>query len=199
MPSRSSARDRIELPYALMPSLFRIQRLIEGGLWLTFPDRQPHLNAGLTHLYSLFSHVLWPIWVPVAVLLLKPVRWRRRVLAVLTAGGASAGLYLLYFLVTEPIVARARGGHIAYDPPHSYGHRAGAVRARNLRELARLQPSHRQMVGRRHRPLPGCGVRLLRRLVHLRLVLLRRRDQRRRCFSIFFPAEPVAPPSRRQR
>lgn len=114
------ARSRAELPYALIPSLFGIQQLIEGTLWLTFSDGQPQLNTLLTHLYSLFSHVLWPIWVPVAVLLLETVRWRRLALAGLAAGGSAAGLYLFYFLVTEPIVARVRGGHIAYESPHFY-------------------------------------------------------------------------------
>ena len=113
------ARSRAELPYALIPSLFGVQQLIEGALWLTLPDGQPHLTV-LTHLYSLFSHVLWPIWVPIAVLLLEPVRWRRRVLVGLATAGGAVGFYLLYFLVTEPIVARVREGHIAYESPHFY-------------------------------------------------------------------------------
>lgn len=114
------ARGRTELPFALIPALFGIQQLIEGMLWMTFPDREPHLNSVLTHLYSLFSHVLWPIYVPVAVLLLEQVRWRRKALTGLAVAGASTGLYLLYFLMMEPIVSRVLSGHVDYVSPHFY-------------------------------------------------------------------------------
>ena len=113
-------RARAEIPFALIPVLFGVQQLLEGALWLTFPDKAPHLNAALTHVYSLFSHVLWPIYVPITVLLLEPVRWRRRLLTALALVGAAAGLYLLYFLVTEPIVSQVTGGHIAYISPHFF-------------------------------------------------------------------------------
>ena len=39
------ARVRSELPYAWIPVLFGIQQLLEGALWLTFPDRAPLLNT----------------------------------------------------------------------------------------------------------------------------------------------------------
>ena len=116
----SRVRRRAELPFALIPVLFAVQQLLEGGLWLTFPDNAPLANTVLTHLYSFFSHVLWPIYVPIAVLLLEPVAWRRRVLMVIAVAGAAAGLYLLYFLVTEPIVSKVVGRHISYQSPHFY-------------------------------------------------------------------------------
>ena len=39
------SRDRAELPFAAIPVLFGVQQLIEGALWLTFPDKAPLLNA----------------------------------------------------------------------------------------------------------------------------------------------------------
>lgn len=39
------ARSRRELPYAAIPLLFGVQQLLEGMLWLTFPDRAPLLSA----------------------------------------------------------------------------------------------------------------------------------------------------------
>ena len=113
-------RGRSELPYAWIPALFGIQQLIEGGLWLTFPDRAPLLNTVLTHAYSFFSHVLWPIYVPLAALALEPVPWRRRALTAIAVAGSAVGLYLLATLFTLPIVATVRGQHIAYDSPHLY-------------------------------------------------------------------------------
>lgn len=109
-----------ELPFALIPGLFGIQQLIEGSLWLTFPDKASHANAVLTHAYSFFSHVLWPMYVPIAVLLLEPELWRRKVLTGIAIAGAAVGFYLLYFLVTESIVSQVVNKHIRYDSPHFF-------------------------------------------------------------------------------
>jgi len=109
-----------ELPFASIPLLFAFQQFVEGGLWLTFPDKSPHLNSVLTHVYSLFSHILWPIFVPLAVLLLETVPWRRRVLKALAVAGAIAGVYLLYFWAMDPTISRVVGHHIDYESPHFY-------------------------------------------------------------------------------
>jgi hypothetical protein len=116
----SRIRRPAELPFALIPALFGVQQLIEGGVWLTFPDKASNLNAILTYLYSFFSHVLWPIYVPIAVLLLEVVPWRRKALTAIALAGAAVGLYLMYFLITEPILAQVVGHHIAYLSPHFY-------------------------------------------------------------------------------
>jgi hypothetical protein len=114
------ARRRAELPFAFIPVLFGLQQLIEGTIWLTLPDKAPGLNAVLTFVYSLFSHVLWPVYVPIAILLLEPIAWRRRVLMAIAVAGGAVGLYLLYFLIRLPIVSQAEGRHIAYLSPHFY-------------------------------------------------------------------------------
>lgn len=113
-------RQPREMPYALIPVLFGIQQLIEGSLWLTFPDKAPLLNTVLTYAFSIFSHVLWPIYIPIAVYFLEAVAWRRKALLVTAAGGAMVGLYLLHYLIRLPIVATAADGHIDYVSPHFY-------------------------------------------------------------------------------
>ena len=102
---KSVGRPR-ELPFAAIPLLFAIQQLSEGVIWLTFRYEAPQLNVAMTYLYSFFSHVLWPVYVPVAVLLMEPSKWRRRALLVFVVAGITVGAYLLYFLVALPIVAR---------------------------------------------------------------------------------------------
>ena len=52
--------------------------------------------------------------------LLEPVQWRRQVIFAFEAAGLAVGMYLLYFLVTEPVVAEVIGGHIVYVSPHFY-------------------------------------------------------------------------------
>jgi len=115
-----SARRPRELPFAAIPLLFAIQQLSEGVIWLTFRYDAPQLNAVMTHLYSFFSHVLWPVYVPVAVLLIEPPGWRRRALLVFVAAGVAVGAYLLYILAAFPIVSRPTGQHIEYVSPHFF-------------------------------------------------------------------------------
>ena len=118
--SALASHERRVLPFAAIPLLFAVQQLIEGVIWLTFSGDAQLLNSVLTHVYSFFSHVLWPVYVPVAVVLIEPAGWRRRALfAFVTAGGVVAA-YLLYILLAFPVASRPTGQHIEYDSPHFF-------------------------------------------------------------------------------
>lgn len=115
-----AAKQPRELAFAAIPMLFAIQQLSEGVIWLTFGYDAPQLNVAMTYLYSFFSHVLWPAYVPITVLLIEPPGGRRRTLLVFAAAGVGVALYLLYFLVAFPIVSRPVGQHIEYLSPHFF-------------------------------------------------------------------------------
>ena len=115
-----SARGPRELPFAAIPMLFAIQQLTEGVIWLTFSVDAPLLNTVMTYVYSFFSHVLWPVYVPVAVWLMEPPGWRQRALFAFVAAGSAVGVYLLYVLVAFSVVARPVGQHIEYVSPHFF-------------------------------------------------------------------------------
>ncbi len=115
-----SARRPRELPFAAIPLLFAIQQLTEGVIWLTFRLDAPLLNAVMTYVYSFFSHVLWPVYVPVAVWLIEPPGWHRRALLAFAAAGSVVGVYLLYILVAFSVVSRPVGQHIEYVSPHFF-------------------------------------------------------------------------------
>ena len=111
---------RTELPFATIPLLFGIQQLTEGVIWLTFSHDAPLLKQTMTYLYSGFSHVLWPIYVPFAMGMLEAVRWRKRAIFAFEVAGVAVGLYLLYYMVALPMVAEVIGRHIVYLSPHFY-------------------------------------------------------------------------------
>lgn len=115
-----AARRPCERPFAAIPMLFAIQQLIEGVIWLTFSAETPLLNTVMTHAYSFFSHVLWPVYLPVAVLTIEPPGGRRRMLTALVLAGSVVGIYLLYVLVAFPVVSRPTGQHVEYDSPHFF-------------------------------------------------------------------------------
>ena len=103
-----------EIPLAAIPLLFGIQQIIEGLIWLSFRQASPLPNLPFTFVYSLFSNVLWPIYVPFAIRLLETVLWRRKALLVLQIAGIAVGLYLFCFLVRFSVTSRVLGQHIVY-------------------------------------------------------------------------------------
>ncbi|MEX1258526.1 MAG: DUF6629 family protein [Gemmatimonadota bacterium] len=111
---------RSELPFATIPLLFGIQQTVEGVVWLTFRYDAPILQHVMTDVYAVFSHVLWPIYVPFAIGFLDSTPWRRKTLFAFQAAGIVVGLYLLYSLVARPVVAQVIGKHIVYVSPHFY-------------------------------------------------------------------------------
>lgn len=115
---RTEARS--EIPLAMVPLLFGVQQLTEGFVWLTFSHDAPLLKQTMTYLYSGFSHVLWPMYVPFAVGVMEAVRWRKKAIFAFEVAGVAVGLYLLYYMVALPMVAEVVGRHIVYLSPHFY-------------------------------------------------------------------------------
>ena len=111
---------RTEQPLAMIPLLFGIQQLTEGVIWVTFSHDAPLLKQTMTYVYSGFSHVLWPMYVPFAMGVLEAVRWRKKAILAFEVAGVAVGVYLLYFIVTRPVVAEVVGSHIVYLSPHFY-------------------------------------------------------------------------------
>ncbi|MDX1489206.1 MAG: DUF6629 family protein [Acidiferrobacterales bacterium] len=106
--------------FAAIPLLFGLQQLVEGFIWLSFGGYAWLPQAELTIAYSLFSHVLWPMFVPVAVLTLEPMHHRRLAIQACWSAGVGVALYLLALLLRFPVVAEVQGGHIAYVSPHFF-------------------------------------------------------------------------------
>lgn len=114
----SKAKKKTELPFASIPLLFGIQQAIEGVIWISFGS--PLINTVMIYAYSIFSHVLWPIYVPLSVVLLETVPWRKKVLLVFLLMGIVVSTYLLYFLLTLPLSAQVVNRSIVYISPHFY-------------------------------------------------------------------------------
>ena len=115
-----AANSPRELPFAAIPLLFALQQLSEGVVWLTFVYDAPQLNVVMTHVYSFFSHVLWPLYIPLAVLMIEPPERRGRALLLFGIAGVAVGAYLLYVLIAYPIVSRPTGRHVEYVSPHFF-------------------------------------------------------------------------------
>ena len=109
-----------EVPFALFPLLFGIQQLTEGVIWLSFSYSIPVLRQVMTYIYSLFSHLIWPIYVPLAVGIMEEVMWRKKALLLLLVLGVTVGLFLFYWVTAGPLNAEVISHHIVYISPHFY-------------------------------------------------------------------------------
>src|SRR5450759_4128683 len=115
------AERKAEIPFAMIPLLFGVQQIIEGMLWLSFRFDAPLLNVIMTYVFTLFSHVLWPLYVPFSIGLMESVVWRKKVISAFQITGIAVGLYLLYFIVRFPVTSEVHG-HMVYVLPYVKEH-----------------------------------------------------------------------------
>jgi len=102
-----------ELPFRSIPLFFGIQQLLDGVVWVSVGT--PVLNAIAAYGYALIAYVLWPVFVPIAVLMLEKNPKRREVLEALAVVGVCVGLYALYLILAGPVTAHEVNQCIRYD------------------------------------------------------------------------------------
>jgi len=112
-------KTRRELPFAAIPLLFAIQQFIEGILWLSFDYDTGLLQSMATYAFTMFSHVLWPIYIPFAVWLMEREPWHKKVIWLFRIIGLAAGFQLLLLITTQPLTVIAVE-HIIYVSPNIY-------------------------------------------------------------------------------
>lgn len=117
----SETKTKRDISFASIPLLFGIQQIIEGGVWLSFQYGLPFLNQIATYTFLFFGYVFWPIFVPFSVGLLETDLHRRRILYIFQFVGIAIGLYLLYFIVKNPVTSQIVNKSITYSMPEQYG------------------------------------------------------------------------------
>ncbi|MBK8339711.1 MAG: hypothetical protein IPK99_06815 [Flavobacteriales bacterium] len=113
--SVSMGRRSGQWAFGVIPLIFSIQQFVEGLVWLRLSDAgPPEAVVAMARAFLLFSQVLWPIWVPYAVLCMEPDRGRRRWLRWMLAAGTVTGAYYLWTLLSVPPIASVENHHIHY-------------------------------------------------------------------------------------
>lgn len=109
------ARRRSQMLLAAIPLWFAMHQFAEGLLWLGLTQPQHaawQRPAMFTFLF--FAEVVWPSWVPLAMLALEEDPARRKVLRALLALGIVLSVVRVYGLVAYPVSAAISGSHIQY-------------------------------------------------------------------------------------
>lgn len=108
---------------ACIPLLFSIQQFDEGILWLSFTNAAyAHWRQLSTYFFLVFAQVIWPVFVPVTMLLLEKDPARKKVLQITTAAGILLAAYLIYCLFSYNVTAIVSNHHIRYGFASPYAH-----------------------------------------------------------------------------
>ncbi len=106
-------RSKAAFPFACIPLLFGIQQMIEGVVWISFGS--PVLHSVATYTFVMFSHVLWPIYVPTTIYLIEKHPIRKKILWGISLIGALVSIYLFTWSVAGPVTCSIVGQSIAYQ------------------------------------------------------------------------------------
>jgi len=97
-------KSRNEYAFASIPLLFGIQQLAEGAVWMTVGI--PYLaaiNQIMAYTFLMFAYVIWPTFVPVAILLLEESPNRIKILKIFIGLGVLTSCILLATMITDPV------------------------------------------------------------------------------------------------
>lgn len=90
---------------AAIPILFSIQQLSKGILWFHLEKHAFSATTGVAaqYMYLFFAFIVWPIWIPLSLLLVEKTSWRRNVMyGVLTCGICLSILFVWSGLKWDP-------------------------------------------------------------------------------------------------
>ena len=105
-----------EMMLAATPALFSAQQAVEGLLWLTLPQAPSGaVSSLLTVLFLLIAEVFWPVFAPLAALLIETDGRRRRPITLCLGAGIAVAAWLLWAIATREHSARLLEGHIVYS------------------------------------------------------------------------------------
>lgn len=113
--SIKKAKFPSQIPFASIPLIFGVQQIAEGFLWLALLNPEySSLSQVAMYNFLFFAQVVWPVWVPFAILTLEPKENRRLVSKILVGIGAAVSIYLGYCMINYPVEASIIGNHISY-------------------------------------------------------------------------------------
>jgi hypothetical protein len=111
------ARDkpRTHRLVAAVPLLFAAQQAAEGTVWLTMGEPASVVHRVAVVAFLAVAVVIWPIWMPLALLSAESQPGRRRGLRALTALGVGVAIYAAIVLGMRMPTARIHGHSLAYS------------------------------------------------------------------------------------
>lgn len=113
--SMRKAETRAELAFSAIPLIFGVQQLSEGVVWLGLMGRYTEWLTIATYTFLIFAQIVWPVWVPLSILLLEKDPRRRKVLRLFLGMGLLVAAVVVWRLYAYGVQARIVDHHIRYD------------------------------------------------------------------------------------
>jgi hypothetical protein len=116
-----------QIVFASIPLFFGIQQIAEGFLWLNLPYPESVLIQKISiYMFLVMADVIWPLMIPVAVLLMEENKRKKRILYGLLVLGLLLSSYYGYCLLFLHVTPQIQGYHIRYfnDFPRSMANTA---------------------------------------------------------------------------
>lgn len=107
--------NRRQWLFASLPLMFSVQQFSEGIIWLSADDDALRfLQQPAVYVFLTFAEVIWPVAVPVSIMLLENDIKRKNAMAMCTGAGILFALYLIYCLFNFEFGIELRRNHIFY-------------------------------------------------------------------------------------
>lgn len=105
--------------FATIPIVLCIQQFCEGILWLALPFSNLHLlQKSTVFLHLNFTQLLWPLYIPIAILFLEKHKSRKMILSILVGIGLVVSCFLAHCLCNYSVHAQIHQSTILYIQPY---------------------------------------------------------------------------------
>jgi hypothetical protein len=111
----SLSKNTAQRVLSIVPLIFSVQQFSEGVLWLSLTDTAwAHWRNITMYVFLFFAQVVWPVFVPLTILLFEKEPVRKKILRVLSGVGIFIALYLSYCLLVYDVQVTVDNHHIRY-------------------------------------------------------------------------------------
>ena len=105
-----------QLVFAIIPLFFGIQQITEGFLWLSLQNPDfPNIQKLTSTFFLILAEVLWPMVIPISVLLMEKNKSKKRILRIFLIMGILLSAYYAYCLLNFNVNPQIVDYHIQYN------------------------------------------------------------------------------------
>jgi hypothetical protein len=104
-----------QILFACIPLFFGFQQIAEGFVWLTLPVTQDIIFQKIfVYTFMITAQVIWPVLIPLAVLLMEESEKKKKILIYFLATGILLAAYYSFCLIFYHVYPQIAGFHIVY-------------------------------------------------------------------------------------